>query len=122
VHTLPPANGGSYGDSRPLEVVGEVVVAGSTQGILVGLDAMTGVERWRRRDLTLSYFGIRYTSDGDTLFVTADGLQGIDPATGAVRWRRGAGGITQSVFISPALPAPGRVFVSGPAGFYALRR
>ena len=122
VHAIPPATGGSYADTRPLEIVGDIVVAGSTQGILVGLDAATGVERWRRRDVTLSYFGVRYASDGDTLFVTADGVQGIDPATGAARWRRGAGAINRSVFISPGLPEPGRLFISGDAGFYALRR
>jgi outer membrane protein assembly factor BamB len=121
VHTLPPASGGTYGDTRPLLVAGDMVIAGSTQGTLVGLDAATGAERWRGPQ-DLFYIGVNYASDGDTVFVTADGVEGIDPKTGSVVWRRGAGALTETVFISPALPEPGRLFVSGGRGFYALRR
>lgn len=123
VHPIPPEPGGGYGDKRPLVVVGDIVVAGSDRGILVGLDAATGLERWRWRQAGSTVAPI--TDDGQSAFVRIGGgeLIALDAGTGVVRWREGAGGMGRGgTFASSPIAVGDRLYAAGFDGYYALRR
>lgn len=110
-------------DQRPLAVAGEVVVAASTTGTIVGLSAATGTERWRWTDRAAATTFADITADGPDVFVTGDSgeLFVSDAATGAIRWRYrpGANG---SGFASAPVADSDRLFIAVPNGFFALRR
>lgn len=108
---------------RPLAVSGDVVVAASTTGTIVGLSAETGAERWRRTDPAAAISFADITADGPDVFVTGESgeLFVIEAATGAIRWRSVAGA-GQGRFASAPVADSDRLFIAGPTGFFALRR
>lgn len=112
-----------YVDRRPLAVSGDVVVAASTTGTIVGLSAETGAERWRRTDPAAAISFADITADGPDVFVTGESgeLFVIEAATGAIRWRSVAGA-GQGRFASAPVADSDRLFIAGPTGFFALRR
>jgi outer membrane protein assembly factor BamB len=124
VHPLPPAQGGSYGDYRPVAVARDMVVAGSTSGIAVGLDATTGAERWRLSGIYASGDGV--STDGELVFLRTSGgrIYVVDPVRGLIVWQVGIGstGALQEPFLSAALPDGNRVYATGEHGFFALSR
>jgi outer membrane protein assembly factor BamB len=122
VHPLPSeSSAGSYDDTRPVRVVGGVAVVGSTTGVVVGLDAATGRERWRTSSGGGSVID-RLTTDGELAFVGALGgnLLAIDARTGAIRWQTGiVPGEGGEFWPMPAVDGD-RLYVAGKRGFYAL--
>jgi outer membrane protein assembly factor BamB len=116
-----PAAELSFDDQRPITVVGDMVVVGSTLTFIAGLDAATGVERWRTPS---PYGSVNYEmgNDGTYAYIVYTGLQlsAIDPVTGRVVWTSG------SRFGGDYSPYPvisgDRIFVGGLRGYYALQR
>ena len=127
VHSIPPATGGMYADTRPLVVVGDVVVAASLSGVLVGIDAATGVERWRHgAGFVIPHANVLGSHDGDAIIVQTGGdIVIVDAATGLQRWRGdpagNPGGATTGDAASSTVGADDRFFVAGYTAFYALR-
>ncbi|HEY0972584.1 MAG TPA: PQQ-binding-like beta-propeller repeat protein [Gemmatimonadales bacterium] len=130
VHPLPPEPRGSYGDWRPLVVAGDIVVAGSTSGVTVGLDARSGAERWRLVEPGIYASAWGASTDGRLAFLHTSGgrIYALDAATGSPEWRVGTG-VTgadtpegERVYHSIALPDADRVYAAGSRGFYALRK
>ncbi len=108
-------------DDRPLVVVGDMIIAGSSPGYLVGLDASTGAERWRSRaNQGSAVFPL--VASADLVFATHAGGQMVafDARTGAVRWTAGEessrGAFSQAPFLES-----GVLYVSGYQALYALR-
>lgn len=120
---LPIGTGGSpTNDHRPLALVGTTIVAGSTTGYVVGLDAATGSRRWRT---TANRGSAVYplAADAATVYVTHFGgqLAAFRASDGAVLWYAGDNGTRPGDFaMTPAIDA-GRLYVAGPAGYFALR-
>jgi outer membrane protein assembly factor BamB len=120
---LPSGAGGSPdNDDRPLTVAGSTVVAGSTTGYLVGLDAASGAQRWR---VTANRGSAVYplATDGATVYVVYFGgqLAAVRASDGAALWsagdnRGGAGAFA----MTPAVDL-NRLYISGRDGYYALR-
>jgi eukaryotic-like serine/threonine-protein kinase len=119
---IPAVYGGDPAmDQRPLVAVNQLVVAGSSTGYLVGLDAATGVERWRSRaDQGSAVFPL--AEGGGTVYATHFGgqLVAFDAATGTVRWiggrEHGGGTFSHAPTLDGSL-----LFVSGYHGLYAVR-
>ena len=121
---LPSGTGGSPdNDDRPLVVVGDLVIAGSTTGWLVGLDARTGAERWRATaNRGSAVFPL--SSDGAMVFVTHLGgqLAAVRASSGAVAWYAGDNRTGIGEFsMTPAIDG-GRLYIAGRNGYYALRK
>jgi outer membrane protein assembly factor BamB len=108
-------------DRRPLLARGDLVVAGSTTGYLVGLDASSGRERWRSRADQGSAVSPLVADDALTYAMHFGGqLVAFDLLSGAVRWidgREPGGGAYAD---APILDG-GTLYVSGHHGLYALR-
>jgi len=110
----------TYNDQRPLAVIGDIIVVGSTRKVLTGLDAASGSERWRlpNPNSSVSY---EIGRDGSRAYVVdADlYLRVVDPVAGTVVWTLGS----QAGDFSPYPIVDGdRLFVGGLGGLYALRR
>lgn len=127
VHSIPTdPGGGGYGDNRTLVVAGDILVAGSNSGVLVGIDARTGTERWRHGGRYITPQGTPFATDGPTVYITDSGgeLYAIEANTGVIRWSLGrassAGG--DALFASPPVVAGDRLYVGGRSAYYALRR
>ena len=116
-----------YADTRKLALVGNVLVVGSLSGILVGLDAQTGTERWRHARMVYPA-GTSIGADASTAYITdsGGGLHAIDAATGIDRWTFGLppanDNTPTSGVASTALPAGGLVFAAGFQSLFALRK
>jgi outer membrane protein assembly factor BamB len=67
---------------------GRVLIAGSLTGVVVSVDAATGVERWRRRPIAASA-GFTLTIEDGTVYVPylSGPLVALDASTGVERWR-----------------------------------
>lgn len=127
LHQTPtPTQLGSYGDDRYLGVIGSMVVATSGEGIWVGLDVATGLERWRRQT-SMELWSVKgpfVTTDGTSAFLTtASGeVLAVDPMTGNSIWRFGGPYLNvPGKFSAPPVVDGSRLYVAGHAGFYALR-
>jgi outer membrane protein assembly factor BamB len=120
---LPPGTAGSPdADYRPIISSQGLIIAGSTTGYIVALDALTGVERWRQ---TADMGSATYLFSADTavVYVTYSGLQlgAFDVLTGTLRWMAGNNPGGGEFYPYPA-PDGDRLYVSGLTGFYELRK
>jgi outer membrane protein assembly factor BamB len=120
---LPPGTPGSTdADYRPIVASQGIIIAGSSTGYLVGLDAQSGTERWRA---TANRGSATYllAADSDAVYVTYSGLQlgSFAVATGVLRWLAGDNPDGGDFYQTPT-PDADKVYVSGVAGFYALRK
>jgi outer membrane protein assembly factor BamB len=120
-----PATHGLLGRvRRPLALVQGVLVVGSTDGHLEGLDPATGQQLWSRQ---LSYGSLNepFVEDGTTVFVTVGGghVAAIDPTTGATRWSRGLDGRSESLGLwGPGAVDRERVYIGGSEGLFAFKK
>lgn len=114
----------SLGDRRWAAVGGDVVLVTSQAlaGMIVGYDAATGTERWRRTEWGGSIFvpvldsTVAYVDHG---WVYAS----YDLATGATRWQTPPSlSDPATLYKAEAIIAGDRVYVAARDGAYALRR
>jgi outer membrane protein assembly factor BamB len=99
---------------------GRVLIAGSLTGVVVSVDAATGVERWRRRPVAASV-GFALTLEDGTLYVPylSGPLVALDASSGTERWRTPA---EPGFSWAPAAFAD-RVYAAGSRkGFFAFIR
>lgn len=118
---LPDTLAGSpYMDWRPLTASAGVVVAGSTTGWVVGFDAATGQEKWRRHPNGGSIF-FPITADAGAVYLVDGGLRliSLDLATGAIRWGRGGHDVH---YTARPVTDGDRVYVGGPTHLVAMQR
>jgi serine/threonine-protein kinase len=122
VHQLPPVGG--WNDTRRVAVAGDIVVVGSGTGIIVGLDAATGAERWRNtpvRDVSAD-LSPAATDDSTAYMNFAADLVAFNARNGAVLWQSGlVPDVGGEHWPKPAIDGD-RLYVGGVHGFYALRR
>lgn len=118
----PAGLGTGVNDSRPLAIVGDVVVVGSTLELVQGLDARTGSVVWSRGTEGRGSINYPITSIGNTFLLLYTSLQvaRLVGATGSTLWETGLN-FEPYLFVRPAFDSS-RVFVAGDSGFYALRR
>jgi outer membrane protein assembly factor BamB len=98
---------------------GRVLIAGSLTGVVVAVDAATGVERWRRRPIAASV-GFALTIDDGTVYVPylSGPLVALDVSSGEERWRTAA---DPGFSWAPAVFSD-RVYAAGSKGFFAFIR
>lgn len=112
---------GPWGDDRGVLLVGNVIVATSTSGQLVGLDPANGAVLWGTQLSIASTY--RYiTTDGTLAFVSTGGgeIVAVNAASGQVVWRTGVGK-TGGNFAPYTAVDGDRLYANGYDGFYALR-
>lgn len=119
VHQLPPF--GPYNDIRPLAVQDDIVVVGSTSGVVVGLDARTGRELWRNISTSISVVEDIATDNAAAYVGHSSSMRAYDLRTGYVRWESAAGYETGGYWAPPAIDGD-RLYVASNHGFHALRR
>ncbi|MEX1187237.1 MAG: PQQ-binding-like beta-propeller repeat protein [Gemmatimonadaceae bacterium] len=115
VHPVPP-----YNDTRYLAVSGDRVIATSNHVIVVGLDAATGVEVWKR---SFSNMGSLYPPavDNQALYVTGGGpLVSLRVADGTTRWQLQLTPRGDS-WVTPVVDGDRLYVPELENGFYALR-
>lgn len=121
VHPILPDPEGTRGDIRILVNAGDVILAGSYTGILVALDATTGIERWRTQlDVSISY---PPAVEGDTAYVAQIGgiVAAVDIRTGAVLWKTGRTSQSGRSYFGPGVARDGRLYIAAEDGFLSLR-
>jgi outer membrane protein assembly factor BamB len=97
VLALEPATGKTIWKTKtdrvalPLALAGNAVVAHTSGGLLVALDATTGRPRWRRR-LAAGRAAPRFLADGSILATTMDSVVRLDARSGAVLARAASPG------------------------------
>jgi outer membrane protein assembly factor BamB len=109
-------------DKRPLVLVGERVIAGSSAGWLTAYSARTGALLWHVQQRSHVSAVQPLVTDGSYVYsVDVSGeLAAFDAATGAVRWRSGGG--VPDTYLYAATVGDEAVFVHGVKGAYALRK
>ncbi|MBI2796683.1 MAG: PQQ-binding-like beta-propeller repeat protein [Gemmatimonadetes bacterium] len=114
--------GAFQGDWRPVVVAGDVAVVGSSGfGTLAGLEVATGAERWQIDPKRGSFLDLMTVADGVIYLAFLPGeLAALDPQTGQLLWQTPSG-TANTYWTYPAVDAT-RLFASGVAGLYALRR
>ena len=120
VHELPPL--GPFNDARPLAVGGDVVVVGSSLGIVVGLDAGTGRELWRSSNETSSVSGAIAVDDNAAYVGHSSSLVVYGLRSGAVLWASFARPDNRGGYWAPPAIDGDRLYVPARDGFYSLRR
>jgi serine/threonine-protein kinase len=124
VHTLPGPDGfgGTYNDLRYLALRRATVVATSTTGTMVAIDAATGRELWRTSAYPASVV-MPPSVDDSTAYVAHGGLFAVyDLGTGRLRWALPDHEETPNEYSGTAIPDGDRIYVTGYHGFYALRK
>ncbi|HEX3158474.1 MAG TPA: PQQ-binding-like beta-propeller repeat protein [Gemmatimonadaceae bacterium] len=107
-------------DWRFVLAVRGTLIATSLSSLVTGYDVASGQQRWQ---VPLSESSVLHplTTDGTHAFVLAlnGHVHAFDPATGQVdqRWAPPA-----ELFIGPARPVPGALYIAGSRGLYAFRR
>src|SRR4029077_16680687 len=113
---------GGLGDTRWAAVSASNVVVTSMTGILVGLDAATGAERWRNSSFLYPPV-FRPVADGCCVYLNyGTMLRAYDVATGALVWSRPLSTLQEGPWRGMVAPGSDRLFVAGSDGSYALRR
>jgi glucose dehydrogenase len=120
---LPLGAGGSPdSDMRPLVLAGSAVVAGSTTGVVVALDAATGTERWRAfANRGSAVYPL--AADAERVYVNhfAGQLAAFSLKTGSLLWLAGDNRNGFGDFVNAPKVDGDRVYLSGHSGFHALR-
>lgn len=99
-------------DRTSVELIGETIIGADPEtGAVVGVEARTGAERWRRSDVTLMQSAgleSHVTSAGAVLVAAPEdaAVVALDAASGEEVWRAGIGSGVAAV--SPELVAVGR--------------
>ena len=100
-----------------------IIVAGSSSGVVVGLDGATGAERWRAGSLA-STIGPIIVADGVAYVAHSSDLTAYDLESGQIQWNSHWTYRTSAA--SRLWPAPlvdsERLFVSGPEGLFGFAR
>jgi outer membrane protein assembly factor BamB len=118
----------SADDQRSLQIIGNTVVVGSLSGSVIGVNLLTGQERWRYsitagRDLTIMIDG--FVADSTMLVgVNSSGWAlALNPQTGAALWqvRRGTSLNERAMFGRGVLTKDLFIAIASD-GVYAIRR
>lgn len=111
----------SYDGPGPFEsgvaLLGNVAVVAALTGDIIGLDARTGRELWRRSTGGSSVVQ-QITSDDRCAYISVGGLICVD-ATGAIPWEIGGDAHNGPLFVTPANPVGGRLFIGSLACLHA---
>ncbi|MFN8570850.1 MAG: PQQ-binding-like beta-propeller repeat protein [Gemmatimonadaceae bacterium] len=119
VDPLPEQN--AYNDSRPLAVSGDLLIAGSSTGVLVAYGAVDGKLRWKR-DLQRGTIIEALVVAGDAVFASdlSSGLTAVNAATGEIMWTRGVSASGYGTFNESPLVVGDTVIVPGFHGVQAF--
>ena len=98
-------------------LLGNVAVVAALTGDIIGLDARTGRELWRRSTGGASVVQ-QIASDDRCAYISVGGLICVD-ATGAILWEIGGDAHNGPLFVTPANPVSGRLFIGSLAGLHA---
>jgi outer membrane protein assembly factor BamB len=114
-------------DERPVAVTGNVVMAGSLSGFLVGMDLASGREVWRASEPDRSATSVIdpfSARDGAFFAVNQSGwVLSVDAATGSLRWIvKRKSGLNERVFHGQGAIATSRCIFAASDGVYALAR
>lgn len=109
-------------DSRPLAVVGDVIVVGSTLTFFEGLDARTGLRVWTKTVLNRGSLDYPIVSMGDSFLLRYTSLQvgRLDGLSGATLWETRS--VTEPYVLADPAFDVARVYLATGSGFFALQR
>lgn len=108
-------------DIRPLTVIGNVLVAASSNEEIAGYDAETGRPLWIARPRELGSVWGWLSSDGVDVYAQGSGHMSRIDRTGRILWTRGDLYGTPC-FQQGAVVDAGRVYSSGCEAIYAMRK
>lgn len=107
-------------DIRPILVVGNTLLVGSTENLLVGLDIASGMRKWTTQPKLGSTLW-EHATDGAIVYVFAGvSIAAINPVTGALVWRTTP--LEVAEFSAPPAVQGSLLFAGGFQGYYALRK
>lgn len=111
----------SYDGPGPFEsgvaLLGNVAIVAAVTGDIIGLDAGTGRELWRRSTGGSSVVR-QITADERWAYISVGGLICVD-STGVVTWEAGGASKNGPTFFTPANAVGGRLFIGSSAGLHA---
>lgn len=90
-------------------------IGGSDAACIVGLDKMTGEERWRALDDRAQYSSpIIIQQNGRDVLVcwTGDNVAGVDPTDGTIRWRYGFKPLRMPIGIATPIVKDNQIFLT----------
>jgi len=115
---IPPETGA--GLWRPLAVAGNTVVAGPNEGGIMGYDPATGAAKWTLNVKSTSTLR-EFVSDSTTVYLTPTigDVVAVNAATGKIVWQAYP---SERSFSAPPATGDDLLFVSGLAGYYAIKK